>query len=296
VAHSTSWRWNEVQPTKLEPVYKGRGVWLPLNITAPMQWSGLRRILNGRHAGCVEARDIRPFPPLAGIGVCEFAGRPSLAQLGGRFLLYARANRAAQGGQRSVQVSSSLDLVHWSPFEPIVVRGHDVLSATEGDIYFWLVQTNPVLARTLIALFPLVHHHRGCIGLSLSVDGTTWSRVTPLLRCEVHGARAETQPVGFALLPRGELAVFVHERVPGIAYDEKTPHRLSMSLQRLMSRRGGASIVRYTLPCEKFARWTAEGLAELGMPVNPYLYLCSRARETTGIASRQAACNKSRRL
>ena len=56
----------------------------------------IRRIMTGQHAGCVEARSSAIFPQLAAPGVCEFDGRLSLAQLGGTFLLYARANRGEQ--------------------------------------------------------------------------------------------------------------------------------------------------------------------------------------------------------
>ena len=113
---TSTWQWNSHERTSLAPVYVGRGNYMPLNISAPMQWTNLRRVLNGSHPGCVEARDHATFPQLAGPGVCEFDGRLSLAHLGGRFLLYARANRAAQGGQRSVQVSHSADLI--SPHLP----------------------------------------------------------------------------------------------------------------------------------------------------------------------------------
>ena len=280
-AKGHSWRWNDNEPTSLKPKYQGLGVYLPLNISARMQWTELRRMIPGTHPGCVEARDVRTFPQLAGENVCEFDGRLSLAKLGGKYLLYARANRAAHGGQRSVQLTTSTDLIHWSPFEPLRIRGHDILSAAAGDLYFFLAVNNPVHNGSLIGLFPLVQHARGCIGMSLSIDGKEWSSVTPLMRCAVHGLRAEHQPVGLVLLPtptrRGgysstslSVGVFVHERVPGISYDEKTPYKLANTLERLERRQGatqlaiGAFITRYTLPCEYFARWTEEQLAELG--------------------------------
>ena len=113
IAHGESWRWNDNIPTSLIPVYRGRGVFYPLNISARMQWSGLRRMMTGAHAGCVEARDLALFPQLAGAGICEFDGRLSLAQTpNGSYILYARANRASKGGHRSVQASTSVDLVH----------------------------------------------------------------------------------------------------------------------------------------------------------------------------------------
>ena len=85
-----------------------------------------------------------------------------------------------------MQVATSTDLVHWEPFEPIIISGHDVLAASSGDLYFFSVHANPVHSGSLIAQFPLVQHARGCIGLALSIDGVQWSRVTPLVRCSQH--------------------------------------------------------------------------------------------------------------
>ena len=150
-----------------------------------------------------------------------------------------------------------------------------------------LAQANPVHAASLLGLFPLAQHHRGCVGLALSLDGIRWSRVTPLLECAVHGARAEAQPVGLVLLPESrQVAVFVHERVPGIAYDEKTPYRLAKTLRQLEMRHGGGQVVRYTLPCEALAEWTREQLAGLDAPAPRTVaarrsrssYVCSPAR------------------
>ena len=64
--------------------------------------------------------------------------------------------RSPSGGSRGVQVSTSMDLVRWSSFERIHIRGHTSGHApSEGDTYFFLVQPNPVHRGSLVALFPL---------------------------------------------------------------------------------------------------------------------------------------------
>ena len=76
------------------------------------QWQHKHLILDGRHPGCVERRDVRARADFAKYlyegGVCEYDGRLSLVHFGGEFLLYARANLAASG-RRHVQVTRSRD-------------------------------------------------------------------------------------------------------------------------------------------------------------------------------------------
>ena len=79
-----------------------------------------------------------------------------------------------------------------------------------------------------------------------------------------------------------EVATFVHQRVPSISYDATTPHALSQLLRRFDHRFGAPHIVRYTMPCAVFARWTAEQLAKLdaasGMrEPRTYQYACAPA-------------------
>ena len=293
-ARGHSWRWNDTVPTNMRPVYIGKGVYQPLRVVAAMQWEGVRHVMRGDHPGCIEARDSaltifkQVFP-----GVCEFDGRLSLAyseQLR-TYFLYARANLAPSGGSRGVQVSRSHDLVTWSAFQRIRINGHTSGHVrSDGDTYYFLVQPNPVHRGSLVALFPLVQHSRACIGLALSVDGVEWSSVTPLLRCGVHGERAEHQPIGMVALEGWEaslanarhrppggpspkkqahelnesiVAIYLHERVPEIAFDDTAPHRLFKTHQKLAFERGGAHVVRYLVPCSLLSKWTAEQLAEL---------------------------------
>ena len=88
-----------------------------------------------------------------------------------------------------MQVTSSSDLLQWSPFELLTISGLDLsIPAAAAEVYFIHVQTNPVHRRTLLGVMPIVHRGLGCRALALSTDGKRWSRPTPLKRCEVHAA------------------------------------------------------------------------------------------------------------
>ena len=85
-----------------------------------------------------------------------------------------------------MQVTSSSDLLQWSPFELLSISGLDLtIPAAAAEVYFIHVQTNPVHRRTLLGVMPIVHRGLGCLALALSTDGKRWSRPTPLKRCEV---------------------------------------------------------------------------------------------------------------
>lgn len=128
-------------------------------------------LLRGSHPGCIERRDRTRLVWLME-RTCEFDGRLSVVFFNGSLLLYARANMASHG-QRFVQVARSrlasreLNAVgsssrtghqagggaaggwglldsEWEPFEPIKIHGY---AHTEGDVYFWGAQTNPVRVR-----------------------------------------------------------------------------------------------------------------------------------------------------
>lgn len=155
------------------------------------RWRDLRPLLDGRHPGCIERRDANKMDWLQP-GVCEFDGRLSLAHFGGEFFLYARANPAAHG-QRFVQFTKSRNLVNWTSFNLIEINSYNF---SQGDIYFFSAQKNPVHNSSLIAIFPLVHRMRGCIALSVSLDGFKWSSPVSLLKCAVYGERTRDHPVG----------------------------------------------------------------------------------------------------
>ena len=186
---------------------------------------------------------------------------------GGFFLLYARANLASHGS-RFVQVTRSADLVEWTPFQPIRVNGY---APTQGDIYFFAVQTNPIHRGSLLALFPLVHRLRACIAISLSVDGVTWSSPTPLRRCPLVGQRASDHPIagGVVYSPRVDTSTqaanasgsvvhfYLQHRVPGISQDKLTPVEL-WHWRRKTER--PSAFLRHTISCSVFARWTLRQL------------------------------------
>ena len=126
----------------------------------PLMWrrgAKSQVMLNGSHAGCVEARksNLRVIKP----GVCEFDGRLSTVQFRGRHWLFARANLHPRGGARHVQVTSSQDgLTNWSNFEVLEFDGVEAGQA-ENNIYFLL----PVVLRErmLLGLFPGVINGAG---------------------------------------------------------------------------------------------------------------------------------------
>ena len=71
-----------------------------------------------------------------------------------------------------MQVTSSSDLLQWSPFELLTISGLDLsIPAAAAEVYFIHVQTNPVHRRTLLGVMPIVHRGLGCLALALSTDG-----------------------------------------------------------------------------------------------------------------------------
>ena len=218
-------------------------------------WRDVRRLLTGHHPGCVERRD-PAVAPLAYPYVCEFDGRFSLVWFDGRYLLYGRANPGLHG-ERYVQVTTSTDMRSWSAFELIDVRGYH---HSQGDMYFFSVQVNPTDPRTLVAMVPLVHRLRGCIGLTVSRDGLRWSEITPLTRCAVYGERTAHHPVDGLIVGAEHVDVYIHENVPGVTADRVTDR----SLHRFPYLRQPASrIVRYRVPKATWSGWTNEALRSL---------------------------------
>lgn len=255
-----SWKWSE-EPTLLAPKYKARGMFNPLPLPdGGGGWEG-RIILNGSHPGCVERRDASQMRWLLA-GVCEFDGRLSLAHHRGEYLLYTRANVYAHG-HRFVQLTTSTDSVRWRPFELLQINGYSPL---QGDIYFFAVQPNPVHNGSLLAIFPISHQLRGCIAISLSLDGKRWSRVRPLLGCGLRGERTTDHPLagGVVLGKEGDRVHFwVQHNVPLISVDRAQPAAVSHWLERHPP--GASTIMRYSVPCAVLGRWTSAALHELNL-------------------------------
>ena len=227
-----------------------------------------RLLFDGLHAGCIEQRGNNRFPylvprPAGSVSRagCEFDGRTALVKFRGTYLLYARANMASRGGQRFVQVTSSIDLKGWRPFQPISIADY---RSSDGDIYFWAVQVNLVRPSTLLAVFPLVHRMEGCLGIALSLDGVRWSRVTPLLACASVGERTLSHPAAPAMVRANDgsrsVWLYVHENVSGASLDQYMP----ISLREAHARAAGPSrLVRYTLPMDVLERWTSLAARDL---------------------------------
>ena len=270
-------------------VVRHRGIWLVrkdhLGPQAPQRHTANERlVLDGYHPGCIEERGHQKFPYLVRAAVsplpftaspiraaCEFDGRLALVRFQGQYLLFARANMAAQGGQRFVQMASSADLITWSPLRQISIAGY---RAEEGDVYFFAPQVNPVLPTSLLAIFPIVHRLHGCLGIALSLDGLNWSRMTPLITCGSVGERTLSQPAAPAMVierneansssfqPRS-MWVYVHENVGGASFDKFLPVGLREHREREAARGTAAQLVRYSLPLEVLERWTHRALRSL---------------------------------
>ena len=143
---------------------------------------------------------------------------------------------------------------------------------------------NPSHPASLLALFPLAHHSRGCIGISLSVDGLVWSPATPLTRCVLHGERAADQPAGVVPSDDGsEVYFYIHERVPDLSYDETTPAALAKYLRAFALDDGGSGMRRYAMPCGQLAAWSREQLELLGTSVLQGGRGVRRARRLRGL-------------
>ncbi|KAL1525993.1 hypothetical protein AB1Y20_020818 [Prymnesium parvum] len=227
-----------------------------LAVGCDIKWRDCRA-RSGTHPGCVERR-IRYFASLARLGECEFDGRLSLVRLRGTLLLYARANPAAHG-QRFVQVAASTDEgASWSAFSLISLAGYRY---PQGDLYFFSVQPNPAANGSLLALFPIVHKFRGCVGMAVSEDGVRWSAITPLLRCAVHGERTVHHPVA-GVLRRGDAAhVYIHHNVPGVTADVSPSSRAKAEFPYLDL--PPTKLVRYTIPLKALHSWTMESMMSL---------------------------------
>ena len=154
-----------------------------------LRWSEPRVEIAGYTGHCHERRS--KFAPY-----CEFDGRLSAVYYRGRFLVFARANLAAAGGARHVQMTSAEPEGEWSRFQLVSVPG-----VRAGDphtsIYFMLVQ---VWRDRLLSLFPAVLHSNSSsagIYVSTSVDGVAWEPPQLLLHTPSQCGRTRAHPVRF---------------------------------------------------------------------------------------------------
>ena len=229
-----------------------------LGESARMEMTAPRLLLTGHQKGCIERRSTEIAHWVLG-GACEYDGRLSVARhpLDGRLLLYSRANMASHG-QRHVQVTSSVDDgATWSRFRPVRLEGHE---PSHADIYYFAVSRNPAHNASLLAVYPLVQHFRGCLCLSASLDGRRWTRPEPLMSCGIAGERATSHPAAGLIERDGMIDFYVHEGVPGIYVDASTP----LSLHRFWSTHERDSrLSRYSVTVDALRRWTEGALKGL---------------------------------
>jgi hypothetical protein len=213
-------------------------------------------LLNGSHSGCVERRvevegkGLYPGKD-AESRACEFDGRLSLVFHRQRWLLYARSNPSVRG-HRFVQVASSRsdrlgsggdgkgggskggggkgDGSFFSRFRPVHLRGYNEY---DGDVYYFLVQQNPVTPGTLLATFPLYHERAGCVAIAASQDGINWGPPTPLLTCPIVDQltwRTLCHPTNAVALNSDEVIFYSHVSPPlsdkGADTSKQPPARL----------------------------------------------------------------------
>ena len=114
---------------------------------------------------------------------------------------------------------------------------------------------------SLLAVAPVVHRLRGCLALTLSVDGRNWSSLQPLLPCHAYGERASHQPVaGGVTLDGGTVSFWVHRSVPSISFGALTPEPLKVYRHRSQP---PANVAIYKMPAERLRKWTRRALASL---------------------------------
>lgn len=211
--------------------------------------------------GCIDRR-----PAYTGNAGCEFDGRLSLVRLhraaardaslgdltnGQPFRLYARANlhQHEPVGGRAVQTTMSHNLRTWSPWEPVTIKG---LPAETVDIYFFLVQANPVKRGSLLALFPVSQPPNACVAMAFSSnrDGVNFSQPVNLVSAKLGWRtadergrgpieyRATAHPVAGVFVRGDDVFLYLHFGVLGTDMEQQdTPtkvERYVMSREELV--------------------------------------------------------------
>jgi hypothetical protein len=143
-------------------------------------WGPPRLVLDGAiGSGCVDRRRT--------VGrLCEFDGKVSVAQHGGRTYLFARANLGEFCGGRSAQVTSSPDGVSgWSRWSLLRFADEalDRAEQTGDGVYFIAVRSQ---AGRLVGYMPGLIRGVGGIYRSESSDGIQWSKPKLLIQSAVQ--------------------------------------------------------------------------------------------------------------
>ena len=234
---------------------KSGATWFEATSLSEVLNSGWRLVskdrLKGDAKGCVETMTSHPLK------LCKFDSQFSIAPIGKELLLYTRANVNASGGGRYVQVTriNRENDISFSSFRLLrFLRGppffYDEENAGFHDAYNFLVNRNPALPDSLLALFPLVLARTDAyLCLAVSRDGITFSPPRPILRTETFGreGRPFDLPVDGFIVRSGLVFLYVHANVMGIvARDGYPPH-----------------IARFSMPLEMLRRFSFRELAKL---------------------------------
>ena len=208
-------------------------------------------VLAGRHAGCTERRT-------AWRGVCQYDGKMSAVRFRRKTLLYARANANPCCGGRAVQVASARTPEGpFGPLELVTFRGLSENSATDANVYFGAVSTNPVDADSLLGLFPVNaaaknfeparRENASCVALALSCDGVRFSDLACVVASppRPHGRTLDHPATGF-VRRGGAVFAYVQHNVPGIVAGRRT------------------RVVRYAASVEALEAFTADAKNDLG--------------------------------
>ena len=152
-------------------------------------------------------------------------------------------------GGRYVQTTYSSAVERgWAPWELIRIQS---LPAETVDLYFFVVQQNPVDKNTLLALFPVSQPPHACIGLAFSRDGVNFSSPVHLRHARggwrTHNSngtgaiewRSEDHPASGVIQRGGEVWFYVHVAVKGTsmresAGEESVLVRHRMRVERLL--------------------------------------------------------------
>ena len=172
----------------------------------------------------------------------------------------------AVAGGRFVQTTTSPDLKsRWTPWERIGIHR---ANPDHMDLYFFVVQLNPLDQRTLVALFPVSEPPWACVAAAFSCDGVHFSRPINIMNSRVafrhhmthsandrfsgFSARAEDHPVA-GIVPdplasnQSGYLLYIHHLVRGVSY-----------------RQGDSHVAAYALPAAVLRGWTERAVKQLG--------------------------------
>ena len=164
-----------------------------------------------------------------------------------------------------MQTSRSLTLSAggWSPWQLVRLKNVDV---DRIDLYFFVVQTNPLDDATLVALMPVSEPPWACIAIAFSRDGVTFSKPRNVRDAPVvfrrhtshakkdslaggYSARGTDHPVA-NLVPEpggdGSQLLYIHHDVKGTSYEAGSPR-----------------VAAYRFTAAQLRNWTRLGLEEV---------------------------------